>query len=264
MIIGVIAVGVAVVGVGGGALLWGGNRARQASVSDALDNFRDRSSARQPMASLEPEAGVYTYAATGTEKLSLFNSAQPWGPTIPMTITGARNDGCYAMRMEFSTNHVQTFDYCATDAALQDVAGRTEQRFSFGALDVDDTNVFKSDPRFDVIRRSAKPSDSWSAASAGKSPTRDTAVRSVGTITYVGPETISVNGSPVAVYHYLDERTLSGDQTGTESDDQWFAQSNGLLVQLRRSVRVNSPSPIGQVTYTEQGSATITSLTPTR
>jgi hypothetical protein len=68
----------------------------------------------------------------------------------------------------------------------------------------------------------------------------------------------------VPAYHYRVERTLSGSQTGSERYDMWYSVLDGLPVKTDRQVVVHSPSPIGTVTYTEQGNYTLTSLTPQR
>ncbi len=64
--------------------------------------------------------------------------------------------------------------------------------------------------------------------------------------------------------HYVSERTLSGDQTGTEHTEMWFAVDNGLPLRNERTITVVSPapSPLDSVTYTEHGSWALQSLTP--
>jgi hypothetical protein len=42
----------------------------------------------------------------------------------------------------------------------------------------------------------------------------------------------------------------------------WYSVLNGLPLKTDRRVTVESPSPIGAVTYTERGTYTLISLTP--
>ena len=64
--------------------------------------------------------------------------------------------------------------------------------------------------------------------------------------------------------HYRVDRVLRGDQKGTEHNEFWYSVRDGLPLRFRRNIRVESPSPLGAVVYTEHGTLTITSLTPSR
>lgn len=98
----------------------------------------------------------------------------------------------------------------------------------------------------------------------GGSESRGTSVTSAGTRTFVGLEELEVAGDAVPTYHYRDERTLTGDQSGTEQAEIWYSAHDGLPVRIERTVDVDTPSPFGDITYTETGTLTLTSLEPRR
>ena len=147
---------------------------------------------------------------------------------------------------------------------LEEDGGRTFQSFDFVVSTIDDRNVFICDPPGEAIRVDAEPGSTWPQSCVGRSVGRSTEVTSSGTNTFVGIDTVEVAGRPTRAYRYLSERTLSGDQTGTEMSETWFRVPDGLPLSATRDVRVESPSPIGAVMYTEQGTYRLTSLVPQR
>jgi len=253
----------------GGALFayaWANRGAHEASVDAAVKRFRSSTTETGTGGSTSgafrrPAAGVYTYEGTGTEKISLLSTGQRWGPRIPATVAAAA-DGCWTFKVEYSTNHWQEWTYCPKGDVLQEAGGRTSQIFDFVAFEVGDLVVFTCKPPNDMARAAAEPGDSFEQSCDGVSEERGTHVTSAGTNTFVAKETVRVGAEDVSAYHYLNELTLSGDQTGTERFDTWYALSDGLPLKTTREVRVASPSPIGDVIYTEHGSFTLSSLEP--
>lgn len=263
--IALLAVGIALgVGVVAFAIAWSNRGGKEVSTRDVVERYRRNPGAGDGSGGfLRPEPGVYRYRASGTEKLSVASTEQQWGPTMPATVTH-RSNGCWSLRVEYSTNHWQEQRYCPDASTLLDVGGKVFQKFDFGAFSVTDTSVFTCDPPSEVIRVGAAPGDGWAASCTGRSTDRDTEVTSAGTNTFVGVEDVDVGGTTVRAFHYRLQRTLSGDQTGTEDTHDWYASTTGLLVRSTRNTRVASPSPLGDVIYTEQGEFRLTSLTPRR
>ncbi len=60
-----------------------------------------------------------------------------------------------------------------------------------------------------------------------------------------------MGGTAVPAYHFRQVRTLSGNQTGTQSADLWFAVNDGLPLRNERQVTVHTDTVIGSSTYTE-------------
>lgn len=262
-----VLIGVAVVLVAAAiafAIAWSNRGAEEVATRDVVERYRKDNRAGDGTGGfLRPEAGVYEYRAAGTERLSIGSTEQQWGPTMPATVEH-RSNGCWSLRIEYSTNHWQEQRYCPDDETLLDVGGTVFQKFEFVAFSVTDKSIFTCDPPSVVIRVEAVPGDSWSASCTGKSTQRDTRVTSAGTNTFVGIDDIEVDGETVRAFHYRLQRTLSGDQTGTEDTHDWYSTTNGLLLRSTRNTRVASPSPIGDVVYTEEGEFHLTSVTPRR
>lgn len=248
---------------------WVGRGAREASTTEQLRRFRDaqakqdRTTTPQARAAgfSPPDAGVYTYNATGTERLSLLNTSQLWGPTIPATVS-LRADGCWTLRLNYSTHHTEDQRYCSAGRNLLDEGGTTFQSFDFGAITVTDTTVFTCDPPGDAARILATPGQSWGQSCTGVSTEHGTHVTSAGTNTFIGKENLDIGGTTVPALHYRRQRTLTGDQRGTEDTHYWFSAETGLVLRSSHDTTVASPSPIGDVTYTEVGRFDLDSLTP--
>jgi len=68
----------------------------------------------------------------------------------------------------------------------------------------------------------------------------------------------------VPAYHFRQERTLTGSQTGSQTTDQWFARETGLPLRNERKVTVHANTVVGSITYTETGRFQLTSLQPQR
>lgn len=259
VIAGVVAVGLIVF-----AILWARRGADPVATRDVVERYRtERQAGDERSGLLRPAAGVYRYRASGSERISLGSTEQQWGPTMPATVTD-RADGCWSLRIEFSTNHWRAQRYCPRPGMLLEVGGTVFQRFEFVAFSATDTSVFTCDPPNVAIRVDAVPGAAWAASCEGRSPQRATRVESTGTNTFVGVEDIDVDGAPVRAYHYRLQRTLSGDQTGTEDTHEWYAADTGLLLRATHDSRVASPSPFGDVVYTEVGEFRLQSGRPRR
>ncbi|MEZ5169807.1 MAG: hypothetical protein R3A49_03570 [Acidimicrobiia bacterium] len=249
-------------GVGVFAVLWANRGPEEVSTQDAVERYREEEGGGTETAGfLQPATGVYTYEGSGTERLSLLGTNQEWGPTIPATVT-RETDGCWSFRIDFSTNHWQVKKYCPSGDQLLDLGGPLHQSFDLVAAHVGDTTEFTCDPPIQVIRVNAEPGESWDASCDGGSEGRGTQVTAAGTNTFVGIEQIEIGGEEVASLHYREYRELSGDQTGTEDTHEWFDVADGLLLRSTHDTRVASPSPIGDIIYTEEGEFRLTSRTP--
>jgi hypothetical protein len=244
------------------ATAWSHRGAREASLESAVAKFR-KSHGVPTAGFLRPPGGVYTFVGTGAEKLSLLATAQHWGPRIPVTVT-EDTKSCWVFRVDYSTHHWQSVRYCAKGRVLQETGETTSQTFDFVAFKTGDTNDVVCTPPIDRIRVDAKPGASWQVACDGHSRSRGTKFHSQGTETFIGTEQLRIASGLVSAYHYSVDRTLSGSQIGSERYEIWYSVLDGLPVKTDRHVEVNSPSPIGAVTYTETGTYTLTSLTPLR
>lgn len=258
-----LVVGVAVVaGLGALAYLWATRGAEEVSVAERVERFREEAGVEEPSEFLRPATGVYTFEATGTEELSVLGTTQQWGPTMPGTVT-RHDDGCWTLRIDYSTNHWDEHRYCPDGLRLLTPGSRSYQGFDFGATVVGEESTFTCEPPTEVVRVDAEPGASWPASCDGASEGGTTAVTSSGTNTFVGIEPLTIGGEDVEALHYREQRDLRGSQTGSGTTDSWYAVTDGMLLRSRRTNTVTSPSPIGDVVYEESGEFTLASLEPT-
>jgi hypothetical protein len=263
IVLGVVLVAVAV-GVIDFARRWGDRGAEQASIDKTVESFRKgQGDDVDAQSKLLPRAGVYVYAGEGREHLSFLSTSQPQGPELPGTIVH-EGDGCWSFAVSYNEYHSQTWNYCARDGKLYDEGGVTKQKFDFVATSASSTSTFVCDPPALVLDPKAEPGASERQSCTGTTEPMDATTTDAGTGTYVGRETIEVDGEDVETHHYRVVRTLNGDQTGNSRSDWWFRVTDALPVRNTREIEVRSPSPIGDVTYTEEGSFTLSSLAPRR
>jgi hypothetical protein len=258
-----IAVGSLLVGAVVFVVLWRRSGAHEMSTDEARRRFAQSSSSTQARDAsvLRPPAGVYVYRGTGTEHLSVPPKSQGQGPRMPATVTH-RSDGCWTFRIDFSSQHWQTWIYCPRVGGLVELGGQTFERWDFVFTKYDSTSRFSCNPPSVVIRAAMRPGDHWEQSCRGTSSgTKGDAVTS-GRYTFVGDEVVVVGGRDVPAHHFRQLRTLSGSQTGTQTTDYWFATENGLPLRNRRTVTVHTDTAIGESTYTERGNFVLTSLRP--
>ena len=264
-IIGVI-VGVALVaGVATVAVAWNHTSSQPVSMDEARRRAEADAPGTDQPADAEPflpEAGIYRYRGEGTEQLDKPPLTQTQGPEIPGTVTRL-DDRCWRLRVDYSTNHWQSWDYCLTDSGLTENAGEFFQRLDLVVGKVDTSSTYTCDPPADAIRATQDAGDQWMQECRGTSTGSAGEVISSGPYTFVGPENLDIGGAEVAALHYHRLRNLTGGQTGTEDVNVWFDAATGLPLRNQRVITVHSGSLIGGVTYEERGSFQLESMTPT-
>jgi len=241
-----------------------GRTAAPPSVDDAIarqGGTTPTTAAAPPGGPSRPVPGVYTAAGQGTERLSLAPAAKAQGPTLPLSVT-LDGDACTLVRVDFNTDHWQSWRYCRqADGTLAEAGGQTFQRTDIVVMTIDNTSTFVCDPPSPVLVPGAAVGSSVEQRCTGTSSAQAGEAISAGPQTVVADEDLLVGGTTVRTRHVHQERTLSGAQRGTERADTWWT-ADGLPVRNERRVEVASPSPIGDVTYTEEGSWQLDSVAP--
>ena len=235
------------------------------SVDEAVEDLRTRTTGSSGTAAPEvrvPPSGVYTAEGEGTEALSLPGMSQTDGEVIPVTVEPVDDEGCWRFRVDYNEAHWQDWHFCEVDGALVERGGTTYQRWDFGALVVENVTDFSCDPPHAMDDPSVEPGATWEQSCSGTSDQIDGVATSAGPATFVGVEDLDVGGTTVTARHLRQDRTLSGAQTGTTTNDVWFDVGTGLPVRMERSVEIDSDSPVGAIRYTESGWWQLTSLTP--
>jgi len=243
------------------AYLWSRSGARPVDLDDARRRFlEDRVATDGPDGPFTPPEGVYTYTGSGSESLSSPPKSQAEGPEMPGTVVHG-TDGCYTFRLDYSTNHYRVWKLCADESGLRETGGTVFQRWDFVVSTIDTLEQTRCDPPAVVIAADMAPGDRWesrcegdNSAIAGRTVT-DTVHR------FVGWDRVRVGDERLDAMHLRNRAVVSDAQTGTESFDLWITV-DGLIVKGRQRIVVDSDSPIGQVTYTQEGEFSLVSATP--
>ena len=207
-----------------------------------------------------PAEGVYDYRGGGSESLSNPPRSQPEGPSIPGTVTH-RSGGCWRLRLDYSSNHFQRWDFCVRDDTLVAVATAVWQRWDFGSFAIENNTSLTCDPPAVILEPRMTDGQKWPADCRGTSTQISGTTISVGTHHLVATEKVAVGGVEVDAFHFRDDRTVSGAQSGTERFDFWLA-ADGLPLKGSQRIEVESGSPLGNITYTQQSEFSLMSTSP--
>ena len=208
-----------------------------------------------------PAPGFYSYAAGGTERLSLPPLSQDEGPTVPGTVSLVGAD-CWVLRLDYSTHHWQTWRYCQRGADLWEMGGTTWQLWSVGPLDVTNLSRFTCDPGAQALPAHGSVGSTWSSRCTGTNSTIAGTTVTTGPYRLVGTGVLVVGGTRVPAVHFRRTRTDTGGQRGTERAEVWLDARTGLPLRLDQHLRVVTSTTFGTSTYTQDGTLRLTSITP--
>jgi hypothetical protein len=248
--------------VGGAAVIWlTSSRAKPVTLRQAETRLGNNGAGAPGAA--RPAPGVFEYAGSGTERLSLPPLSQAEGPSMPGTVT-LRGPNCWVFRVDYSTHHWQTWEYCLHNGDLWEAGGQSWQLWSIGPLQVTNLSSFTCTPRSMALPANASPGEQWESRCTGTNTSVKGQTMSVGPYRFTGLTTMWVGGTRVRAARFLRLRTDSGAQRGTERSEVWFSASNGLPLRLQQNIKVTSQTPFGVSTYTQTGVLALVSLVPHR
>ena len=232
------------------------------SVGSAVHSFQGSGSGPSAASAAygEPTAGVYTMTGEGLEHISLPPNSQKDGTVMPVTVSHLAL-GCWHWRLDYNVAHWQDYVFCPSALGLLQPTSHIYQAWDFGGMSITNLSTITCPANTIVVPPDPRPGTvlSWAC------PERSTAVGpgvSSTTARIIGLETMRIGGVAIPVVEEQQSGTVSGTQTGSVTSDWWFLASTGLPVRVDRHIVVHSTSPIGTVTYTEDGSGQLTSLTP--
>ena len=252
---------VALVGVGVGVLLTVRDNSRPVAIDEAKARTTSSPAPEDDPVTRRPEPGVYRYEGSGTESLSVPPLSHDQGPVMPGTVEiGA--DGCWTFRIDYNSDHWQSWEHCPEGDDLVEARGQTWQRWMVGATAITNLTDFVCDAGAMLAPADPAPGQQWPARCVGTNEAVEGESVSEGTHRFVGEEGVRVGGTTVATHHFVRERKISGTQVGTERTELWYAVDTGLPVRNERSVEVRTGSPIGESTYTESGEFHLVSVGP--
>ena len=211
--------------------------------------------------SARPAPGVYQYTGSGTEQLSLPPLSQAEGPSLPGTVT-LQGSNCWLFRIDYSTHHWQTWNYCRHGSDLWEAGGQTWQLWSVGPVNVTNLSSFTCAPGTMALPVDAAPGERWQSRCTGTNTSVSGTTTSAGPYKFIGLDTIRVGRTPVTAAQFLRLRTDSGAQKGTERSEVWFSTSTGLPLRVQQQIKLTTATPFGTSTYTQNGVFTLASLAP--
>lgn len=204
---------------------------------------------------------MYRYEGTGTESLSTPPLSQDQGPTMPGTVeVGA--DGCWTFRIDYSSNHWQTWEHCPVGDDLVETGGQSWQRWMIGATAITNLSDFTCAGGAMLVPADPAPDDEWTGRCTGTNEAVDGESVSEGPYRFIGEEDLEVGDATVATRHFRRQRTMSGAQVGSERSDVWFAVDTGLPIRNERTIEARTATPIGDSTYSETGEFHLVDVDP--
>jgi hypothetical protein len=233
-------------------------RGRPVSVNKAISRYHSNPSTEP---GIHPPPGVYSFQGAGTDSLSLPPLSQAEGPTLPGTVVFQAH-GCWSFRIDYSTNHWQSWTYCARPAGLVETGGMVWQRWRVGPVAETNLTTLRCSRALVIIPSAPAVKKVWPARCTGTSTQIHGTLVTVGATRLLGRPVLTIAGRKIPSVHIALQWRLSGPQVGTERDDLWFDAQSGLPLQNRRSIDVRTATPFGSSTYTENGEFVLESLTP--
>jgi hypothetical protein len=204
-----------------------------------------------------PPEGVYTYS-TG-QSIPAIESLTIAGTTTQIKVgpnfSGSvrYGGGGYVFRLALSKDHNSALDMTPAMTGTE-VTGWTELVYG-------NTSVTTCNPAVNWFL-CAPPAAAQPIACTGQNSMIEGGYNIVGTHTLSGNDSVTVAGTPIPAFHYLDHRTVEGTTTGTQDLEWWLRTTDGLPLRTIITTNVTSPSPLGPVAYTVNLDFKLQSLTP--
>lgn len=262
-----VLLGVAVVLVllaGAGVVLYNSREEPEArSTEEAVEQFRGQDTGTTaPESPLVPPPGVYRYLGSGVEDTSFPPLTEQHGPELPGTVTLDPEPGCWTLRIDFNTNHWQTWRFCSGPGTLDNGGGTSFSRRDLGAMVIDNETTFVCDPPAPWRWPDPTEGEGRDGSCVGSSTAMDGTTTSAGPTRYLGEEDVEVDGVTRRAVHVRVEHLLSGAQTGTERVDWWLDAETNLPLRNDRELVIDTAIALSTIRYTETGEFTLTALAP--
>ena len=213
---------------------------RKEQTGKVLASLRDRL----------PAPGVYQYRTSGGEGLSLMGVQRSFPPTTSMVVGGGN---CATVSWVPITQHTETTTECAGAGGALSVPQVVTDESIAGTST---TSTVRCPSTAYLLPAGAHDGQRWRATCSLANPAEKVALSG----RVVGPTTVEVGGSSVAVEHSRVTLHYAGSMQGTNPTDFWIVPGSGLIVRERESVAVTQ----GGVHYNETMEATLTGLDPAR
>jgi hypothetical protein len=201
---------------------------------------------------VSPAEGVYTYATTGYEQISLGGSRHSYPAESFATVR--HGDGC---RWDFEhrvvEEHVETAHYCGLPGVLQ-FLGEVDQETFYGQTQ---SVTITCDPPETAVQLGDKPGTKRTFICSLSNGSRVDE-----TVTYLGRDAVVVGGTSLQAFHFLVEGRESGSVQGTSRFESWVHPVTALPLRTVVNVQSRSQAFGANVDYQEDASYTLERLTP--
>ena len=248
----------AVLIVGGGFVFR--SRPGPRSVDSALKNFRSSSTvASDPSTFVRPAAGVYQVTGHGRETISTPSSSQDDSAVMPVTVQYL-DRGCWQWHIDYNTAHWHEYQFCPKDSQLLLTGQENFLSWDLGLLSVTNLGRYTCTPPAPVVVEHPTLGETFTHRCTGTNSAVAGPSVAVGPATVIGTDMLTIGGTRVEAIHQTRLQTLTGAQSGTIHEEWWYDQATGLPLKASRTYRLTTHSPVGEITYTEQGSWQLSSL----
>lgn len=233
------------------------------SVKSVVKGFKAGSSSAvaRNLAYEPPAQGVYTLKGYGAEQIVFPPNSQNDGAVMPASVTYVAH-GCWRWRVDYNVAHWEVYDFCPTVTELLEGEEANSQSWDFGTIKINNLARFTCGSDAVVLPEhpTAGQTLKWFCTGSNTSVSGRTLQRIV--IHILGTHDLRIGTSDIPTVQEVQDLTLSGAQHGTVKENWWFSARSGLPVRMNRQITVLSSSPVGTVTYHENGSWKMESLQP--
>ena len=236
------------------------------SFDDALQAFREGDpSVIESIGAVvvRPPAGVYQSDASGKASISFPPTSQNYGTFAPVTVTH-QGDNCWTTTVDFNTAFQQRWNYCIDNGVLTEHSNHTTTSWDLGATSITNLSEFNCSPPGEIIKTGESRDEVSTYVCTGTSDSISGTTTSDVTFESLGAESLYINSVATPTFHYRERDILTGPQNGTTTIDYWYSLQDMLLVRMERHINLRTDSPVGEVTYKEDGEWQLSSLTPVR
>jgi len=239
-----VALAVAVVVAGAdGFLLWARGLAAPVGPERAAASYLAAAAPAGDLPGPRPPAGVYRYRTTGYERIDRYGVERRY-PAETVRVVSWRGGCRWRETVPVFTQHVETYDFCATGADADDFAYATRLTYFL----VPGVQRFACAPTGRRLLAGARPgaSRSWRCVQGAST--------SVNTTTFVGRETVPTPPRPVPTPPQRQLTPHTRQSSGGAVRDLWL-DPDGLVVREERQVGLRVRSGfVGLLTYEERAS----------
>jgi hypothetical protein len=197
-----------------------------------------------------PLSGVYSYASTGSEGLSMLGVQRDFPARTTMIVTGGR---CASVTWDPIEQHTEATVVCPAAHGAY-VIPDTVSHESIGGSTTTSTMDCKG--TLYLVPPDVATGEHWSSHCTMSDPHEPVAVSGVA----LGPATVRVGGHEVQTERVTLTVALKGTATGTNPTEYWVVPSDGLIVRERERVDVVQDG----VRYSQTSDSVLISLNPAR